>query len=125
MGMGRAEQTGRGTGAASGQEVGGRSAGMPPVVICGWAGGPEGRMGLPKLYVATAVSKTSTGGSNPPGALSDGVEPIRHGEPSLVAPLRDSLGPSMILIGDRGSFSGEPIRSSAAAAPPRWRGSRA
>src|SRR5512135_3402179 len=50
MGMGRAEQTGRGTGAASGQEVGGRSAGMPPVVICGWAGGPEGRMGLPKLY---------------------------------------------------------------------------
>src|SRR5512135_1373849 len=53
MGMGRAEQTGRGTGAASGQEVGGRSAGMPPVVICGWAGGPEGRMGLPKLYLFT------------------------------------------------------------------------
>src|SRR5512135_2469952 len=61
MGMGRAEQTGRGTGAASGQEVGGRSAGMTPVVICGWAGGPEGRMGLPKLYIIGHPAPRNTG----------------------------------------------------------------
>src|SRR5512135_77427 len=94
MGMGRAEQTGRGTGAASGQEVGGRSAGMPPVVICGWAGGPEGRMGLPKLYIRFAAIlhlKMTCGGLSAiivdgvgwhahvfVGMLDDGHEGSRH-----------------------------------------------
>jgi hypothetical protein len=39
------------------------------------------------------------------------IKPIRHGEPSMVAPLLDHLGPGMLLIWDRGFFSYELIRS--------------
>src|SRR5512143_2906068 len=75
MGMGRAEQTGRGTGAASGQEVGGRSAGMPPVVICGWAGGPEGRASAHFLVDGKEFTES---GRNPRKALISGVSTRRR-----------------------------------------------
>jgi hypothetical protein len=39
------------------------------------------------------------------------IKPLCHGEPSLVAPLLDHLGPGMLLIWDRGFFSYELIRA--------------
>jgi hypothetical protein len=33
------------------------------------------------------------------------IKPLRHGEPSMVGPLLDQLGPGMLLIWDRGFFS--------------------
>src|SRR3954453_19898075 len=33
------------------------------------------------------------------------IKPLRHGEPSMVGPLPDHLGPGMLLIWDRGFFS--------------------
>jgi hypothetical protein len=39
------------------------------------------------------------------------IKPICHGEPSMVGPLLDQLGPGMLLIWDRGFFSYELIRS--------------
>jgi hypothetical protein len=37
------------------------------------------------------------------------IKPLRHGEPSMVGPLLDHLGPGMLLIWDRGFFSYELI----------------
>jgi hypothetical protein len=37
------------------------------------------------------------------------IKPLRHGEPSMVAPLLDQLGPGMLLVWDRGFFSYELI----------------
>jgi hypothetical protein len=37
------------------------------------------------------------------------IKPLRYGEPSMVAPLLDQLGPGMLLIWDRGFFSYELI----------------
>jgi hypothetical protein len=39
------------------------------------------------------------------------IKPIRHGEPSMVAPLLDCLGPGTLLIWDRGFFGYELVRS--------------
>jgi hypothetical protein len=39
------------------------------------------------------------------------IKPLCHGEPSMVGPLLDHLGPGMLLIWDRGFFSYELIRS--------------
>jgi hypothetical protein len=39
------------------------------------------------------------------------IKPISHGEPSMVGPLLDHLGPGMLLVWDRGFFSYELIRS--------------
>jgi hypothetical protein len=39
------------------------------------------------------------------------IKPLCHGEPSMVGPLLDQLGPGMLLIWDRGFFSYELIRS--------------
>jgi hypothetical protein len=39
------------------------------------------------------------------------IKPIRHGEPSMVGPLLDHLGPGDLLIWDRGFFGYELIRS--------------
>ena len=38
------------------------------------------------------------------------IKPLRHGEPSMVGPLLDQLGPSDLLIWDRGFFSFELAR---------------
>ena len=39
------------------------------------------------------------------------IKPLRHGEPSMVGPLLDQLGPSDLLIWDRGFFNFELIAS--------------
>ena len=39
------------------------------------------------------------------------IKPLRHGEPSMVGPLLDHLGPGLLLIWDRGFFSYDLIRS--------------
>jgi hypothetical protein len=39
------------------------------------------------------------------------IKPLCHGEPSMVGPLLDQLGPGMLLVWDRGFFSYELIRS--------------
>src|SRR5438105_4715181 len=39
------------------------------------------------------------------------IQPLRHGEPSMVGSLLDQLGPGMLLVWDRGFFSYELIRS--------------
>jgi hypothetical protein len=48
------------------------------------------------------------------------IKPLCHGEPSMVAPLLDQLGPGMLLIWDRGFFSYELI-SAVVAGSPCWR----
>src|ERR1700709_2679603 len=39
------------------------------------------------------------------------IKPLRHGEPSMVGPLLDHLGPGDLLIWDRGFFGYELIRA--------------
>jgi hypothetical protein len=39
------------------------------------------------------------------------IKPLRHGEPSMVGPLLDHLGPGLLLIWDRGFFSYDLIRA--------------
>lgn len=52
------------------------------------------------------------------------IKPLCHGEPSMVAPLLDQLGPGTLLIWDRGFFSYELIAAVVRRECTCWHGSR-